>query len=138
MPLADRLAGELDRHFQRSAFQADDDLVFPHPHTGNPLDPGRLRSRFYAAMAAAGMGDRCGAAGGITFHSLRHSFGTRMAGAGVPMRTLQEWMGHADYATTTIYADYQPDQGREAELIERAFTSRGSNLGSNLSKTESN
>ena len=88
--------------------------MFPHPHIGNPLDPGKLRGRFYAAMVAAGMGDRCGAEGGITFHSLRHSFGTRMAGAGVPMRTLQEWMGHAHYATTAIYADYQPDQGREA------------------------
>jgi len=25
-----------------------------------------------------------------------------MAAAGVPMRTLQEWMGHRDFATTLI------------------------------------
>jgi hypothetical protein len=43
-----------------------------------------------------------------------------MAAAGVPMRTLQEWMGHRDFATTLIYADYQPSD-REAELVERAF-----------------
>jgi hypothetical protein len=42
-----------------------------------------------------------------------------MAAAGVSMRTLQEWLGHRDYATTLIYADYQPDT-REAELVERA------------------
>ena len=36
------------------------------------------------------MGHRCGREGGITFHSLRHTFGTRMAAAGAPMRTLQE------------------------------------------------
>ena len=42
------------------------------------------------------------------FHDLRHTFGTRMAAAGVPMRTLQEWMGHRDLATTQLYADYAP------------------------------
>jgi site-specific recombinase XerC len=36
------------------------------------------------------------------------------------MRTLQEWMGHADHTTTLIYADYSPG-GHEAEMIERAF-----------------
>lgn len=35
-------------------------------------------------------------------HDLRHTFGTRIAAAGVPMRTLQEWMGHRDYRTTLI------------------------------------
>lgn len=43
-----------------------------------------------------------------------------MAAAGVPMRTLQEWMGHRDYKTTLIYADYAPI-AHERELVERAF-----------------
>jgi hypothetical protein len=43
-----------------------------------------------------------------------------MAGAGVPMRTLQEWMGHRDHTTTAIYADYQPSE-REREWVEAAF-----------------
>jgi site-specific recombinase XerD len=38
----------------------------------------------------------------------RHSFGTAMAGQGVPMRVLQELMGHRDFSTTLIYADYSP------------------------------
>lgn len=46
--------------------------------------------------------------------------GTRMAAAGVPLRTLQEWMGHRDFKTTLIYADYQPN-ARERELVRRAF-----------------
>lgn len=58
-----------------------------------------------------------------------------MAATGVPLRTLQEWMGHRDIKTTQIYADYQPDDRREAELVERAF-SRGPNSGPNLSETE--
>jgi hypothetical protein len=37
-----------------------------------------------------------------------------------PMRTLQEWMGHRDYRTTLIYADYSPI-AHERDLVERAF-----------------
>lgn len=43
-----------------------------------------------------------------------------MAAAGVPMRTLQEWLGHRDFATTLIYADYQPS-AHEADLVDHAF-----------------
>ena len=62
-----------------------------------------------------------------------------MAGAGVPLRTLQEWMGHRDYKTTLIYADYAPD-AHERELVERAFA-RGADRGTELSEaglTEAN
>jgi integrase len=36
----------------------------------------------------------------VRFHDLRHSYGTAMAGAGAPLRSLMEWMGHADLQTT--------------------------------------
>jgi integrase len=124
LPMADRLGGELDRHFKRSAYQGGDDLVFCHPHTGEPYDASQLRKRFYDAMKAAGLGHRCGRRGGITFHSLRHTFGTRMAAAGVPMRTLQEWMGHRNLATTEIYADYAPDPAYGAAFAEAAFAAK--------------
>jgi integrase len=121
VPLADRAAAELERHFQRSAYRADDQLVFCHPHTGNPYDASKLRERFYNTMKVAGMEHRCGRKGGITFHSLRHTFGTRMAAVGVPMRTLQEWMGHRDFTTTLVYADFAPDSAGGAAFAERAF-----------------
>jgi integrase len=56
----------------------------------------------------------------VRFHDLRHTFGTRTTAAGVPLRTLQEWLGHRDFKTTLIYADYAPSD-REGELIELAF-----------------
>jgi hypothetical protein len=40
------------------------------------------------------------------------------------MRTLQEWMGHRDFKTTQIYADYQRGS-REAELVDAAFAAVG-------------
>lgn len=121
VPLADRVAADLDRHYKRSAHQADDDLVLGHPQTGRPYDASRMRERFYEAMRAAGLGQLVGRVNGITFHSLRHTFGTRMAAVGVPMRTLQEWMGHKDYATTLIYADFAPDATQGAAFAELAF-----------------
>ena len=126
VPLADRVAGELERHFQRSAFQGDDDLVFCHPETGSPLDRSRLLKRFKATAKRAGIRE-------VRFHDLRHTFGTRMAAAGVALRTLQEWMGHRDFKTTLIYADYQPSAG-EAELVERAF-GQGAKRGAKLSES---
>jgi integrase len=44
----------------------------------------------------------------LTFHELRHTFGTQMAAAGAPLRAIQEWMGHADASTTEIYACGSP------------------------------
>lgn len=119
VPMIDRLAGELDRLAKATAWGGDDDLVFAHPGTGRPLDRSKLLKRFKTAMRAAGLGNRLGE-GGITFHSLRHTFGTQMAAQGVPMRTLQELLGHRDFKTTLLYADYSPS-AHEAEWAEAAF-----------------
>lgn len=109
-----RVGGELERLFKASRWQADDDLVFAHPHSGEPLyKPGVLR-RMRKALKAANLDES------HRFHDLRHTFGTRMAAAGVPMRTLQEWMGHRDLATTQRYADYAPS-AHEAAFVAAAF-----------------
>jgi len=116
VPLADRLAGELDQLHRATVYARDDDLVFAHPHTGKPIDRSKLLKRFKAALERAGVRP-------VRFHDLRHTFGTRMAAQGVPMRALQEMMGHRDFKTTLIYADYAPS-AREAEWVEAAFASR--------------
>ena len=99
-----------------SAFTDDEDLVFGHPVTGDPLDRSWVHRRFQGACRRAGVRV-------VRFHDLRHTFGTRVAASGeVSLRTLQEWMGHRDARTTLIYADYQPGE-HEAELVSRAFGS---------------
>ena len=113
VPLASRVAAELELLFQDSSYQRDDDLVFAHPATGNPIDRSKLLKRFKAALRRADVR-------AVRFHDLRHTFGTRMAAQGMPMRVLQELMGHRDFKTTLIYADYAPS-AREAEWVEEAF-----------------
>ena len=87
--MVDRVGQDLERHLGESAHKGDEDLVFAHPESGNALDASALRKRYTRARQAAGVRP-------VRFHDLRHTFGTRMAAAGVPMRTLQEWMGHRD------------------------------------------
>jgi integrase len=113
VPLGTRVAAELEALSRLTGYGADADLVFAHPQIGKPLDRSKVLKRFKAAFAAAGVRE-------VRFHDLRHTFGTRMAAPGIPMRTLQEWLGHRDFATTLIYADYQPS-AREADLVDAAF-----------------
>jgi integrase len=130
VPLADEVAGALDRHFKASAYTSDGDLVFCHPHTGHPLERAKVLRRFKKALRAAGVRE-------VRFHDLRHTFGTRTAAAGVSLRTVQEWMGHRDFSTTLIYADYAPDV-HERDLVQRAFARRaGAGAGITPSRRQS-
>ncbi len=98
--------------------------MFCHPHTGHVLDASKVRKRFGETLDRAKVRR-------ITFHELRHTFGTQLAAARVPLRTIQEWMGHQDAKTTEIYRHYAPDPDGGAAQIEAAF-SRGPNLGPKL------
>jgi integrase len=114
VPMADEVAGELDRLSRTVGETAGDGLVFADTHTGGPLDKAAILRRYRRALKAAQLEQS------HRFHDLRHTFGTAMAGAGVPMRTLQEWMGHRDIETTQRYADYAPS-AHEAAFVEAAF-----------------
>ncbi|HEV7774885.1 MAG TPA: tyrosine-type recombinase/integrase [Conexibacter sp.] len=113
VPMTAELAIELRRLWNQTIWRDDDDLVFAHPDTGGIVPKANISRRLSAALRAAGIEDH-------RFHDLRHTFGTRMAAAGVPLRTLQEWLGHRDITTTQRYADYAPSE-HEGEMVEAAF-----------------
>lgn len=119
VPMADRLLAELDSWSRRSLYTTETSLVFAHPQTGRPLDRTKVTRRFKEACVAAGVSE-------ITFHELRHTFATQMAAQGVPLRKLQEWLGHADIKTTQIYTHYAPDE-HEVAMVNAGFAGR--NLG---------
>ncbi len=111
--LTDRLALELKKWRLRTVFADDEDLVFAHPELGTPMDRTKVTRRFQGACEAAGVRK-------IRFHDLRHTFATTLAAAGVPLRTISEYLGHADLKTTQIYAHYAPSE-REVERMNEAF-----------------
>jgi integrase len=85
-----------------------------------------LMERYRKALVAASLAPT------FSFHDLRHTFGTTMARQGVPVGTIQAWMGHADLATTQLYMHYAP-KAQDAATIDAAFgTGPGTNLGTNL------
>ena len=113
VPMTDRLAAELKGWRLRTVFSDDEDLVFAHPELGVPLDRTKVTRRFQGACEEAGVRK-------IRFQDLRHTFATTLAASGVPLRTIQEYLGHADLKTTQIYAHYAPST-REVQVVNEAF-----------------
>lgn len=70
-----------------------------------------------AQYVQGSFGRACKKAGlpGVTPHTLRHTCGTWMAQAGVPLREIGGWLGHSDARTTELYAHHHPDFHRGAK-----------------------
>ena len=63
----------------------------------------------------------------VRSHDLRHTFATRLAARGVSLRTIQEYLAHADLKTTQIYAHFAPSEG-EGARSRRAYAARSTRL----------
>lgn len=65
---------------------------------GAILKPNYISTSFPKPLEANGLRH-------IRFHDLRHSCASLMLANGVPMKQIQEWLGHSDFSTTAnIYA----------------------------------
>lgn len=65
---------------------------------GNLIRPNYVSERFPKLLEANGLRP-------IRFHDLRHSCASLLLANGVPMKQIQEWLGHSDFSTTAnIYA----------------------------------
>lgn len=64
-------------------------------------------------------GEKAGIQEDITPHTLRHSFAAHLIGGGADVKAVQTMMGHADPATTQMYAAYAGLCGTDPEAHHR-------------------
>ena len=65
---------------------------------GDLIKPHYVTESFPKLLKAKGMRQ-------IRYHDLRHSCASLLLANGVPMKQIQEWLGHSDFSTTAnIYA----------------------------------
>lgn len=115
IPLSDTAASVLRRWWlQRS--KPKEGLVMSLD--GKPL--GSLRRAYYKALESAEI-VRVATTASVNWHSLRHTFGSRLGAAGVDGPTLKALMGHADLTTTQRYLHTDKNRKRAAiDLLARS------------------
>lgn len=82
------------------------DLIFPAlgrgqnlgPTSKNPMSIEGVQGAFRRAKVAAGIKKRR-----VSIHTLRHCYATHLLEAGVNIRAIQRYMGHARLETTMVY-----------------------------------
>lgn len=119
IPMASRLAAEVDHLSRREHFISEDDLVFCNV-VGDVLSASGIYHRFVAGAREAGLRR-------LTFHSLRHAF-CSMAVQMFPLTDVQAYAGHADISTTMKYVHFIPRHGDAAKMDELLDTKLGANL----------
>jgi len=70
----------------------------------------------------------------LSYHASRHSFGTMMLSAGVPIESISKMMGHTNIKTTQGYARVTDDKISEDmdRLMERRKTQKNSKKKNNI------
>lgn len=88
-------------------YYQDNDLLFC-AEDGKPIDPDSFGRHFKALLKKAGVKQ-------IRFHDLRHSFATMALEAGIPVKTVQEMLGHTTSAMVMeVYSHVTPAMQKEA------------------------
>jgi len=99
LELGPRTLAVLEEQWSRTAYRADDDLVFCHPTEGTPLETSSLATRYLKpALVHAGIEKPF-----RPFHDLRHTSLTHAAAAGNPQIYVQARAGHSQGAITERY-----------------------------------
>lgn len=94
----------------------NDGYVFT-TESGNLIDPRNLLRAYMRALKSGGIMYR-------KFHNLRHTYATRLFEEDVPLKTVQELLGHSDLSVTSnIYTHVMPAKKNDAaEKLNKLFS----------------
>ena len=101
-----------------------------------PMEPTTPQSCMKKVVNELGWGKR-----GVTIHTLRHCFATHLLEAGVNLRQIQKYLGHATLLTSTIYL-HLTTVGEEAaiaklkQLLDERFPEKGDRSPNNDDRPE--
>lgn len=107
LPLLDEIAEKLleakerqenfKKAFGKSYIKEDKDYIFVNLQ-GKLIRPDYISEHFKMLLKNNGLRH-------IRFHDLRHSCASLLLAKGIPMKAIQEWLGHSNFSTTAnIYA----------------------------------
>jgi integrase len=104
--VSERITTELKRFMDQAPFQEPNDFVFYTPDRSLPYrDNSSINRALYSRMREIKISDEDRTRRNIVFHSLRHSFNTRMRNSGIPDFLIQAYMGHSSPVMTDNYTD---------------------------------
>jgi integrase len=116
IPLSPEMTRQLAELKLRSRYSADQDPVFA-ARNGRPLMHRNATGRgFQPAAAEAGID-------GVTFHSMRHAFASRMISRGISSTVLAALIGHESSTITERRYVHLFDRQRTDEAVRRAMAS---------------
>ena len=123
IPIPSNVSKELKRHkkqqdkeiLKHGDLYQKNGLVFC-TELGNYIDTRNLTRSYARALAKADIQHK-------KFHSMRHTYATRLFEADVPIKTVQKLMGHSDITTTmNIYTHVMPEKMTEdVQKLNRLF-----------------
>lgn len=98
------------KHQLVGEIMTDESFIFSD-HELKPIEEKRANRRLQNICKKIGVPPR-------PFHSIRHSYATRLFEGGVDIKTVQHLMGHRDYKTTLdIYTHVMPEQKEKAVKV---------------------
>lgn len=87
---------ELEAHFKKisgKSYDKEFEGFICRDNFGKLISPEYVTSRFHYVITKAGLRH-------LRFHDLRHSCASLLLANDVPMKAIQEWLGHSNYAIT--------------------------------------